>query len=514
MERKRSAGILMPVFSLPGKYGIGSFGKEAEEFIEIVAETGNRVWQVLPMGPTGFGDSPYQSFSSFAINPYFIDVESLKEEGLLTEEELREEQEAFSAYAERINYGLLYSRRYPLLRKAYDRWKAAGGNPDTLIAQRSKENLDYCLFMALKDTYDGLPWMDFPESLRNKEESAVKRFLEEEKDAVACYAFMQWKAELQWKALQSYAHEKGILILGDLPIYCAMDSADVWGNRKMFNFSWKGREADVAEEKGYPGFVAGVPPDAFSATGQLWGNPLYDWEEQAKDHYSFWCKRMEYCLKQYDLLRIDHFRGFEAYYAVPFGEETAVNGAWRKGPGKVLFDALHSYFQRDSLPVIAEDLGVITEEVRKLMQETGYPGMKVLQFAFGSNFENDYLPHMFQDDNSVMYSGTHDNDTLRNWFETLGEEERSRIYRYLSRSQNDWNAMTELLIKEALSATSYLCIIPAGDYLELLSEGRINAPGTDEGNWQWRMKQNAFSPERKRIMLDMLETYGRRMYKR
>ena len=311
-----------------------------------------------------------------------------------------------------------------------------------------------------------------------------------------------------------------------------MDSADVWGNRKIFDFSWEGRKFEKeepeetseneqekqdiqsAEEKGYPGFVAGVPPDAFSATGQLWGNPLYDWEEQAKDNYSFWCKRMEYCFSLYDLIRIDHFRGFEAYYAVPFGEETAVNGAWRKGPGIALFDALHRYFQKESLPVIAEDLGVITEEVRELMRKTAYPGMKVLQFAFGGDYENDYLPHMFQDNKSVMYTGTHDNDTLRNWFETLGEEERGKIYRYLSRSQNDWNAMTELLIKEALSATSYLCIIPAGDYLELLSEGRINAPGTDAGNWQWRMKKHAFSPERKKIMRDMLETYGRRTDKR
>jgi len=356
--------------------------------------------------------------------------------------------------------------------------------------------------------------------------------LEEHKDEVAYYAFMQWKAESQWKAIQDYAHERGVLIFGDLPIYCAMDSADVWGNRKIFDFSWEGRELkkeepeesseqeqekqdiQFAEEKGYPGFVAGVPPDAFSATGQLWGNPLYDWEEQAKDNYSFWCKRMEYCFSLYDLIRIDHFRGFEAYYAVPFGEETAVNGSWRKGPGIALFDAFHRYFQKESLPVIAEDLGVITEEVRELMRKTAYPGMKVLQFAFGGDYENDYLPHMFQDNKSVMYTGTHDNDTLRNWFETLGEEERGKIYRYLSRSQNDWNAMTELLIKEALSATSYLCIIPAGDYLELLSEGRINAPGTDAGNWQWRMKKHAFSPERKKIMRDMLETYGRRTDKR
>ena len=293
MDKTRSAGILMPVFSLPGEYGIGSFGKDAEEFIDIVAETGNRVWQVLPMGPTSYGDSPYQSFSSFAINPYYIDLEGLKEEGLLTEEELKEEKEAFLSSSEKIDYGLLYQRRYPLLRKAYERWKAAGGNPDTLLAERRKENLDYCLFMALKDSFEGSAWPDFPKEFRDKEESALKSFLEEHKDEVAYYAFMQWKAESQWKAIQDYAHERGVLIFGDLPIYCAMDSADVWGNRKIFDFSWEGRELkkeepeesseqeqekqdiQFAEEKGYPGFVAGVPPDAFSATGQLWGNPLY-----------------------------------------------------------------------------------------------------------------------------------------------------------------------------------------------------------------------------------------------
>ena len=312
---------------------------------------------------------------------------------------------------------------------------------------------------------------------------------------------MQKKAEEQWRALRDYAKECGVQILGDLPIYCAMDSADVWGNRKMFDFS--------EGEKGYPGFIAGVPPDAFSETGQLWGNPLYDWDTQKKEDYLFWCKRMEYCFRLYDILRVDHFRGFASYYAVPFAAEDAIHGEWRKGPGKDLFFAFHRYFQKESLPVIAEDLGVITDDVKELMQEVGYPGMKVLQFAFGSDYENTYLPHTFTNDCSVMYTGTHDNDTLTHWFQTIGDWERGRIYHYLSRSENDWNAMPELLIKEAMSSTSYLCIIPIPDYLNLQEEGRINAPGTDQGNWQWRMKKEAFSVEKKQLIRDMLETYGR-----
>lgn len=506
-NRKREAGILMPVFSLPGDYGIGSFGKEAREFVDLLSETGNGIWQVLPMGPTGFRDSPYQSFSAFAGNPYFIDLEILEKEGLLSEADLALEREAFLSSEEKVDYGLVYERRYPLLRKAYENWKEMGGNPEELLAKCSRESFDYCLFMAIKEHFEGKAWVHFPKAYRDKEDSVIEGFIEDNKDKIAFYAFMQWKYDLQWKALQDYAHEKGIKIFGDIPIYCAMDSAEVWGNRAMFDFHSAGNQ--TAEEEGYPGFVAGVPPDAFSLTGQLWGNPLYDWEAQKKDGYRFWCKRMDYCFNQFDLLRVDHFRGFEAYYAVPYGEETAVHGEWRKGPGKDLFEALQRHFQDKKPEIIAEDLGIITEEVRELMQETGYPGMKVLQFAFGSDYENVYLPHMYKNDNSVIYTGTHDNDTLKHWFQSMGDEERNRIYHYLSRSHNDWNAMPELLIKTALASTSYLCIIPAADYLGLLSEGRINTPGTAMGNWQWRMKKGAFSEEKKRMMKDFLYCYGR-----
>ena len=513
-NRQREAGILMPIFSLAGEYGIGSFGKEARDFVDLLQETGNRIWQILPMGPTGFGDSPYQSFSTFAGNPYFIDLPTLKDEGLLTEEDLMVERESFSSCKDKIDYGLLYTRRFPTLRKAYENWKIKGGDVDSLLATRSKESFDYCLFMALKGKFDGRSWLEFPKEYRNKEASAIERFIEENKDEIAFYAFMQQQYEKQWKALQDYAHEREIRILGDIPIYCAMDSADVWGNRKMFDFSWKGRNikeesARDMEAKGYPGFVAGVPPDAFSETGQLWGNPLYDWEAQEKDNYAWWCRRMEYCFSRFDLLRVDHFRGFEGYYAVPYAAKTAINGEWRKGPGLALFEAFQKYFNKKELPMIAEDLGVITEGVRDIIRAVGCPGMKVLQFAFDSDFENVYLPHMYEDNNSVIYTGTHDNDTLKHWFETVSEDSRNRIYRYLSRSHNDWNAMTELLIKKALSATSFLAVIPAGDYLELSAEGRINAPGTDEGNWQWRMEKNAFTEEKKAVMREMLRTYGR-----
>lgn len=494
--KKREAGVLLPLFSLPGEEGIGTMGKEARAFIDFLAETGNRVWQILPMGPTGYGDSPYQSFSAFAGNPYFIDLESLKEEGLLEEADL--EKERFKESKEKISYGLLYELKHKILRKAYENWLSKGGNLSVLLEGRSKENFDYCLFMALKDFFNGIPWLSFEKPYRDKDQATIEKFLEEHKQEVGYYAFLQMQYDKQWQALLAYAHEKDILIFGDIPIYCAMDSADAWGNRGLFQF----------DETGYPSSVAGVPPDAFSETGQLWGNPLYDWEKHKAEGYAWWCKRMEYCLNQFDLLRVDHFRGFESYYAVEYGAETAMVGEWREGPGFGLFQAIQKHFQKEELPIIAEDLGVITKEVEELIAKTGFPGMKILQFAF-SDFENVYLPHMLQDSNSVYYTGTHDNDTLRNWFETLSDWERGNVYHYLSRSQNDWNAMTELLIKTALSSISYLCIIPAGDYLECGAEGRINAPGTAEGNWQWRLPENAFSEEKKALISDLLRTYGR-----
>ena len=528
----KKAGILMPVFSLPGKYGIGTLGEEAYRFIDLLCETGNKIWQILPMGPTGFGDSPYQAFSAFAGNPYFVDLDLLVEEGLLSREELAD-PEAFDFgdavdYAalaraegaaraqkqpanvrqeagvsvdsiERVNYGKLYSSKNKALKLAFTHFKEQGGDVCALFAELRPETVEYCVFMAIKDSLSGASWDVWPEELRDCDPKAVAAFRAEHADEVGFYAFVQYEFNRQWAALRSYAAARGIEILGDIPIYCAPDSADTWAHRELFQYT----------KDGHPSKVAGVPPDAFSATGQLWGNPLYDWAAHKKTKYAWWCARMEYCLSMYDCLRVDHFRGFEAYYAVPFGEDTAENGAWVKGPGMGLFRAMYQHFGTKDLPIIAEDLGVITDEVRKLMAETGFPGMKVLQFAWDSGAGNAYLPHNFTTPNCVCYTGTHDNDTLRHWFETIPDWQRDYMYQYMSRSGNDWNAMQELLIKRAMASIADTVIVPAADYLGLGGDARINQPGTSGQNWQWRMTEDAFTEHEKQVICGILRTYDR-----
>ena len=568
----------MPVFSLPGKYGIGTLGEEAYRFIDLLCETGNKIWQILPMGPTGFGDSPYQAFSAFAGNPYFVDLDLLVEEGLLSTEELADPEEFdfgdavdYAALAraeaaaqaqkqpaavadeseeeasedaaasdaknapaiwfahdrdvafrdlrrwlkqpanvrqeagvpvdsiERVNYGKLYSSKNKALKLAFRHFKEQGGDVEALYAELRPETVEYCVFMAIKDSLSGASWDVWPEELRDCDPKAVAAFRAEHADEVAFYAFVQYEFNKQWAALRAYAAARGIEILGDIPIYCAPDSADAWAHRELFQYT----------KDGHPSKVAGVPPDAFSATGQLWGNPLYDWAAHKKTNYAWWCARMEYCLSMYDCLRVDHFRGFEAYYAVPFGDDTAENGAWVKGPGMGLFRAMYQHFGTKELPIIAEDLGVITDEVRKLMTATGFPGMKVLQFAWDSGAGNTYLPHNFTTPNCVCYTGTHDNDTLRHWFETIPDWQRDYMYQYMSRSGNDWNAMPELLIKRAMASIADTVIVPAGDYLGLGGDARINQPGTSGQNWQWRMTEDAFTEHEKQVICGILRTYDR-----
>lgn len=535
----KKAGILLPVFSLPGKYGIGTLGKEAYRFIDFLCETGNKIWQILPMGPTGFGDSPYQSFSAFAGNPYFVDLELLIEEGLLTAEELadpaqfdfgdRVDYRALAAAeaplgekekqdigfrdlrrwqrpgspedgsTEQVDYGKLYHSKNKALRLAYERFKAQDGDTESLFKDLRKETVEYCVFMAIKDALQGASWDVWPEKLRDGDPKAVESFRAEHADSVGFYAFVQYEFNKQWAALRAYAALHGVEILGDIPIYCAPDSADAWAHRELFQYT----------NDGHPSKVAGVPPDAFSTTGQLWGNPLYNWSQHKKTGYAWWCARMEYCLSMYDCLRVDHFRGFEAYYAVPFGDATAENGEWVKGPGMGLFRALYQHFGTKVLPIIAEDLGVITDPVRKLMAETGFPGMKVLQFAWDSGAGNAYLPHNYTTPNCICYTGTHDNDTLRHWFETIPDWQRDYMYQYMSRSGNDWNAMPELLIKRAMASIADTVIVPAGDYLETGAEGRINQPGTSGKNWQWRMTADAFTDHKKQVISGILRTYDR-----
>ena len=495
----KKAGILMPVFSLPGKYGIGTLGEEAYRFIDLLCETGNKIWQILPMGPTGFGDSPYQAFSAFAGNPYFVDLDLLVEEGLLSAEELADPEEFDFGDDEKIDYGKLYCSKNKALKLAFTHFKEQGGDVEALYAELRPETIEYCVFMAIKDSLSGASWDVWPEELRDCDPKAVAAFRAEHADEVAFYAFVQYEFNKQWAALRAYAAARGIEILGDIPIYCAPDSADAWAHRELFQYT----------KDGHPSKVAGVPPDAFSATGQLWGNPLYAWAAHKKTNYAWWCARMEYCLSMYDCLRVDHFRGFEAYYAVPFGDDTAENGVWVKGPGMGLFRAMYQHFGTKELPIIAEDLGVITDEVRKLMTATGFPGMKVLQFAWDSGAGNAYLPHNFTTPNCVCYTGTHDNDTLRHWFETIPDWQRDYMYQYMSRSGNDWNAMPELLIKRAMASIADTVIVPAGDYLGLGGDARINQPGTSGQNWQWRMTEDAFTEHEKQVICGILRTYDR-----
>lgn len=494
----KTAGILLPISSLPGKYGIGTLGKEAYRFIDMLRETGQRMWQILPLGPTGFGDSPYQSFSAFAGNPYFVDLELLIEEGLLTEEDC--EAFDFGDDEEQIDYEKIYEGRYAVLRIAYENWCAQKGNSVIgLLQQLKPETVAYCEFMAIKDRKKGASWDVWDDEFKLRDAKTMTAFRKECAKEIGFYAFIQMKFEEQWKALRGYATEKGVQLVGDIPIYVAFDSADAWANKELFQFDKLGR----------PTGVAGVPPDAFSATGQLWGNPLYDWPVHKKTGYAWWIKRMDYCFSLYDIVRVDHFRGFEAYYSVPYGEETAEKGSWVKGPGMELFEAMYRHFGTKELPIIAEDLGVITPEVEALIEETGFPGMKILQFAWGSGNQNAYLPHNFTSPNCVYYTGTHDNDTLKHWFETLPDWQRDYMYQYMSRSGNDWRAMPELLIKLVLGSVADRVIIPAADYLELGEEARINEPSTTGKNWKWRMKQGAFTTERKCLVAHLSGLYGR-----
>ncbi|WP_036612174.1 4-alpha-glucanotransferase [Oribacterium sp. P6A1] len=510
----KKAGMLMPVFSLPGKYGIGTLGEEAYKFIDMLCDTGNKIWQVLPMGPTGFGDSPYQSFSAFAGNPYFIDLQLLVKEGLLSVEELEEfdfgdgrvpdqyggnpeDIQGDSPY--KVNYGKLYISKTKALKLAFEHYLKQGGDVSGLYEKLRPETVEYCVFMAIKDSFKGASWDVWPRKFRNCDAKELELFRKTHKEEIGFYAFLQYQFMKQWGKVHEYAKIRGIEIVGDIPIYCAPDSSDVWAHRELFQYT----------SDGEPKKVAGVPPDLFSATGQLWGNPLYDWDMHEKTGYKWWLDRMDYCFEMFDILRVDHFRGFESYYSIPFGDKTAENGEWVKGPGMSLFDAMYEHYGTKKLPIIAEDLGIITDEVRELMDKVGFPGMKVLQFAWDSGPENAFLPNSLVTTNCIYYTGTHDNDTLRHWFDVLPDWQREYIYKYMSRSVNDWKAMPELLIRLAMSTISDTVIVPAADYLGHGSEGRINFPGTSGNNWMWRMKEGAFTDSIKGSIAEIVGVYGR-----
>ncbi len=463
---RRKAGILMPVSSLPGKYGIGSFGREAYEFVDFLCATSQKCWQVLPLNPTSYGDSPYQSPASVAGNPYFIDLETLFENGLLTKEELGSR----ATSSDRVDYGALFETRYKTLRLAFSRFA-----PDKNYKRFVKENASwlesYALFMALKEENCYRPWPLWGDGHNDYKKAFAER--ERYEGEMSFWRWVQYEFSRQWQALRLYAKERGIMIIGDMPIYVAHDSMDVWSAPEQF----------LLDESYNPTVVAGVPPDDFSADGQLWGNPIYNWQLMVEQGFSWWLDRVGCAFKLYDILRIDHFRGFAGYYNVKFGEPTAVNGKWDSAPGIELFKAIAEKYP--SSKIIAEDLGVITDDVRALLDTTGFPGMKMLHFAFYDE-DSEYLPRMFKSDNCVAYTSSHDSDCSLSWIKTLGKEARARFNRECAHKQGQSRVCD--LIELALDSRANLAVVPIQDYLELSNEkGRMNVPATPSGNWTWRV---------------------------
>lgn len=489
----RQSGILMAVSSIPSRYGIGSFSKEAYAFVDFLERAGQKLWQILPLGPTGYGDSPYQSFSTFAGNPYFIDLEALVQEGWLSGEDC--EACDFGSDDTRVDYEKMYRARFQILRKAYENSHIADHPQFQAFCKENAYWLeDYALYMAVKNSFGGISWILWDEKIKLREPEELARYREQYGDEILFFEFQQFLFASQWQALKAYANQKKIRIVGDIPIYVALDSADTWAHPELFQL----------DDTCTPIAVAGCPPDAFSSTGQLWGNPLYRWDYHRQTGYTWWIDRIAYCYRLYDIVRIDHFRGFDEYYSIPYGDATAENGKWEPGPGYEIFQALKSHLGR--IRVIAEDLGFLTPSVLRLVKKTGYPGMKVLQFAFDSREESDYLPHNYTR-NCVVYTGTHDNDTTVNWYNTLKRRDKSFAKRYLQiRGNKDTH---QVFIKAALSSVADTAVIPMQDYLGLGGEARMNMPSTLGGNWEWRMQGDACTDALADEIRAVTKLYGR-----
>ena len=491
----RASGILLHLSSLPAPYGIGTMGRCAREFVDFLVKAGQSYWQILPVCPTSYGDSPYQSFSTFAGNPYFIDLDMLKDEGLLEPSEYVNIDWESVPY--KVNYGALYEKRYPLLKIAYKRFmEKEDVEYKSFCEEQSFWLDDYSIFMTVKGLNDGVAWIQWPEPLKKREKEAIEAVCAENKEEIEFWKFLQYYFFKQWKELRGYANENGVSIIGDLPIYVALDSADVWSNPQMFQL----------DENLEPTFVAGCPPDGFSATGQLWGNPLFRWDKMEEDNFAWWIKRISYACSTYNVLRLDHFRGFESYYAIPYGDEDASGGHWEQGPGIKLFEALEKSSGR--LNIIAEDLGFLTEPVKELLAKSGFPGMKVFELGFDSRDANsiEYLPHNFKN-NYVAYVGTHDNDTIQGWFRTASPEDVSYAQEYLSMGSlmhGHWHMM------KALWATvADLTIVQAQDLFGLGSESRMNVPSTLGTNWCWRAVDGCFDEALAMRLKHFMELYDR-----
>ncbi len=487
----RSSGILLHITSLPSPYGIGTLGKEAYDFVDFLKSAKQKYWQILPLNPTGFGNSPYQSFSAFAGNPYLIDLDMLCDSGFLLKDEY--ENTDWGDNLQSVDFGKIYLHRSEILRKACARFI-----PNDEFEEFQAENAfwldDYALFMALKNSFGGKPWYQWPLGLKTRNEQTVdgaKSLLSEE---VAFHKTVQFLFFRQWQKLKKYANQSGIQIIGDLPIYVAHDSADVWGSPKQFEL----------DDDFNPARVAGVPPDGFSSEGQLWGNPVFDWEYMRKDGYRWWIRRLEHSMKLFDRLRIDHFRGFSSYYTVAYGMENAVNGLWLKGPGIEFFKAIEASLGQQE--IIAEDLGFVDEGVISLLKETGYPGMKVLQFAFDSRENSDYLPHNYEK-NCVVYIGTHDNDTVEGWFENASAADVEFAVKYLRLDENEGRCLG--VIKSALASVGETVILTMQDLLHLGSWARMNTPSTAENNWQWRALKEDINFSLANELAELTELYRR-----
>ncbi len=495
-ELKRSSGLLLHPTSLPGPYGIGDIGEAAYRWVDFLVRAKQRIWQILPLGPTGYGDSPYQTSSVFAGNPLLIDVARLAREEFITNEALIN---APSFSEGRVNFETVINWKLPLLLEAANNFlQKAGGEEKNAYQDFCNRNNGrwlhgFAFFMALKNHFGGGAWSDWPAELKLRNYEALQSHENQLKHEIELYKVLQYLFYKQWFDLKHYANENGIQIMGDIPIYTSYDSAEVWANQDYFHL----------DTDGNPEVVAGVPPDLFSKTGQLWGNPLYRWEVLAKDGFRWWIERVEMNLQCVDLVRLDHFRGFEGYYAVPFGDPTAEHGEWNTGPGSAFFDKLIE--RLGDIPFIAENLGFITPEVEALREKYNYPGMKILQFAFDSGPENDFLLH-HHDKNCVVYTGSHDNDTTSGWFQKASEDEKDYLIKYLGRQPEDiaWE-----LIRLAFASPAVLAIIPMQDVLGLDSSARMNMPGNPSGNWSWRLLPDQISEHHAKRLAEFSEIYGR-----
>lgn len=488
----RESGILIHISSLPGPYGIGTMGQQARAFVDFLKKAGQRYWQILPLNPTGYGDSPYQSCSTFAGNPYLIDLTMLIEQGLLSESDVCDI--TWNQKEDKVDFGLQYNYRGDVLAIAFSRFtdnKAL----DAFCAENAAWLPDYALFMALKKNSGGKPWYQWPEGLKCRQADAIWNARQELKQEIRFQCFVQYLFHEQWMSLRSYAHKNRVRIIGDVPIYVPYDSADVWANPELF-------QLDALLQ---PTAVAGCPPDAFTEDGQLWGNPLYRWDKMKRDQYSWWIRRLTAAGKLYDVIRMDHFRGFESYWSVPYGDTTARGGHWEKGPGLDFINSVQT--QLPELKLIAEDLGFLTKEVLDMRDESGLPGMKVLEFAFDSREPSDYLPHSYTK-NSVCYTGTHDNMTMRQWFETASADAVAYAREYMSLTEEE--GLVWGVVRTAFASVSDLCIIQMQDYLDLGAEARMNFPGTmTDANWTWRADPGYLGGNLDKKIYKMTKLYGR-----